>query len=46
MAITTMKLTAKMGASFRTDISCSREMIIEQSKAGGGTDLGAKRHDC
>ncbi len=41
MAIPTMKLTAKMGASFRTDISCSREMIIDQPKAGGGTDLGA-----
>lgn len=41
MATSTMKLTAKMGASFRTDISASHNMIIDQPKMAGGTDLGA-----
>ncbi len=41
MATTTMKLKATMGGDFRTDISCSHDMIIDQPKAAGGNDLGA-----
>ncbi len=41
MALTTMKLKATMGSDFRTDISCSHDMIIDQPKAAGGTNLGA-----
>ncbi len=41
MATSTMKLKATMGGDFRTDISCSHDMIIDQPKAAGGTDLGA-----
>ncbi len=41
MATSTMKLKATMGGDFRTDIACSRQMIIDQPKAAGGTDLGA-----
>ncbi len=40
MAISTMKVGAKMGNSFRTDISCSKDFIIDQPKAMGGEGLG------
>lgn len=40
MTISTMKLTAKMGNSFRTDINCSHPFTIDQPTASGGTDLG------
>lgn len=40
MATSTMKLTAKMGEDFRTDISCSHAIIIDQPTAIGGTNLG------
>lgn len=40
MATSTMKLTAKMGGNFRTDVDCSHPVIIDQPIAAGGTDLG------
>lgn len=40
MATSTMKLTAKMGSEFRTDIKASHDIIIDQPTASGGTDLG------
>lgn len=40
MAISTLKLGAKMGKGFRTDVKCSSEFIIDQPKAMGGEGLG------
>lgn len=40
MAITTMKVGAKMESTFRTEISCSHPFVIDQPKAGGGNDEG------
>ncbi len=40
MATTTMKIQAKMGDSFRTDVKCSHDFIIDQPQAMGGEDLG------
>ncbi len=40
MAKSTIKLSAKMGAGFRTEIECSHPFVIDQPKAGGGTDEG------
>lgn len=40
MAITTVKLGAKMGNSFKTEINCSQNFIIDQPKAMGGEGLG------
>ncbi|KAF5075681.1 OsmC-like protein [anaerobic digester metagenome] len=40
MAITTMKVGAKMESTFRTEILCSHPFVIDQPKAGGGNDEG------
>ncbi len=40
MAKSTMKVAASMGDSFRTDIKCSHDFIIDQPKAMGGEGLG------
>lgn len=40
MAITTMKVGAKIGAGFKTDVQCSQDFIIDQPKAMGGEGLG------
>ncbi len=40
MAKTTMKLSADMGKSFKTEVSCSQKIIIDQPKAMGGEGLG------
>lgn len=40
MAISKIKVGAKMKDSFRTDIECSNPFVIDQPKAGGGTDAG------
>ncbi|MFP4557413.1 MAG: OsmC family protein [Bacteroidales bacterium] len=40
MAISKIKVSAKMGAGFKTEISCSHPFVIDQPKAGGGTDEG------
>lgn len=40
MAISTLKLSAEMGNSFKTDIHCSNDFIIDQPKAMGGEGLG------
>jgi putative redox protein len=40
MAKSTIKLSAKMGEGFRTEIECSNPFVIDQPKAGGGTDEG------
>ncbi len=38
--ISTIKLNAKMGSGFRTEIGCSHPFVIDQPKAGGGNDEG------
>lgn len=38
--ISTIKLNAKMGAGFRTEIGCSHPFVIDQPKNSGGTDEG------
>ncbi|PID87846.1 MAG: osmotically inducible protein C [Bacteroidia bacterium] len=40
MAISTMKVGAKMGKSFKTEITCSKNFVIDQPKAMGGEGLG------
>ena len=40
MAISKMKLTAEMGAGFKTKINCSNPFVIDQPKAGGGNNEG------
>ncbi len=40
MAVSTIKVGAKMGDSFRTDIKCSHDFIIDQPQAMGGEGLG------
>ncbi len=40
MAISQVKVGAKMGGSFRTEISCSNPFVIDQPKAGGGNNEG------
>ena len=40
MAISQVKLNAKMGDSFKTDINCSQPFVIDQPKAAGGNDEG------
>lgn len=40
MASSTMKLSAKMGSTFKTEINCSKPFIIDQPKAAGGNDEG------
>lgn len=40
MAITTMKLGASMGNSFKTEIKCSQNFTIDQPKSMGGQGLG------
>lgn len=40
MAITTMKVSADMGATFATKINCSHPFVIDQPKMAGGNDEG------
>lgn len=40
MAISTLKLSAKMGEGFKTDVKCSQDFIIDQPAAMGGQGLG------
>lgn len=40
MAISKMKVSAKMGMGFSTQISCSHPFIIDQPKMAGGNDEG------
>ena len=40
MAISTMKLSAKMETGFKTEINCGKPFIIDQPKAAGGNDEG------
>ncbi|PID91693.1 MAG: osmotically inducible protein C [Bacteroidetes bacterium] len=40
MAISTLKLNAKMGNSFKTEVNCSHPFIIDQPEAMGGEGLG------
>lgn len=40
MAISKIKVGAKMKDSFRTDIGCSNPFVIDQPEAGGGTNAG------
>lgn len=40
MAITKMKLSAKMGEKFSTQINCSHPFTIDQPKIAGGNDEG------
>jgi len=40
MAISTMKISAEMGASFATQINCSHPFVIDQPKMAGGNDEG------
>ncbi len=40
MAVTTMKLGAKIGKGFKTVVNCSHEFIIDQPVAMGGEGLG------
>jgi uncharacterized OsmC-like protein len=41
MANTIVKVSAKMGEGFRTDVDCSHPFIIDQPLSVGGTDMGA-----
>ncbi len=40
MAISTVKVSASMKDSFRTEIDCSNPFVIDQPKAGGGNNEG------
>jgi putative redox protein len=40
MAISTIKVNAKMGSGFRTEIGCSHPFVIDQPKNAGGNDEG------
>ncbi len=40
MPKSTMKLSAKMTDSFRTEINCSNPFVIDQPKVAGGNDEG------
>jgi len=40
MSISTLKIAAKMENSFRTEIKCSHDFVIDQPKQGGGQDEG------
>lgn len=40
MPISTLKIGAKMEDSFRTEIKCSHNFVIDQPKQGGGQDEG------
>ncbi len=40
MVVSTIKVNAKMGAGFRTEIGCSHPFVIDQPKNAGGTDEG------
>ncbi len=40
MGKSTMKVEAKMGSGFKTDIKCSNDFVIDQPKAMGGEGLG------
>jgi uncharacterized OsmC-like protein len=41
MANSIVKVSAKMGEGFRTDVDCSHPFIIDQPLSVGGTDMGA-----
>ncbi len=38
MAISTVKVAAKMGKTFKTDIICSNPFVIDQPEALGGNN--------
>ena len=40
MAISTVKVGARIEKTFRTEVACSHPFIIDQPKAGGGNDEG------
>ncbi len=40
MAISTMKVSANMAATFTTQINCSHPFVIDQPKMAGGNDQG------
>lgn len=40
MAISKLKVSAKMGEKFSTQINCSHPFVIDQPKASGGNDEG------
>ena len=40
MAISTVKLSASMKDTFKTDIHCSNDFVVDQPKAMGGEGLG------
>ncbi len=40
MAITSMKVETAIGKGFKTTVACSHPFVIDQPKAGGGTDEG------
>lgn len=40
MAISTIKIGAKVQDGFKTEIDCSHNFVIDQPKQGGGQDLG------
>lgn len=40
MATSTIKLSAEMGAGFKTDIKCSTDFVIDQPVGMGGEGLG------
>ncbi len=40
MPISTLKLSAKVGEGFKTEVNCSNNFIIDQPKAMGGEGLG------
>ncbi len=40
MAISTIKVSAKVGSGFKTEVDCSHPFVIDQPKMAGGTDQG------
>lgn len=40
MALSSIKVSAKVESGFKTEIDCSHPFIIDQPKMAGGTDLG------
>lgn len=41
MANSIVKVSARMGEGFRTEIGCSHPFVIDQPKSLGGSDMGA-----
>ena len=40
MAISTIKVSGRVGGGFKTDIDCSNPFVIDQPKAAGGENAG------